>query len=57
MIAPVAADDNPNEFSKISGIMLSYTCQNAQMDINAKPINIVRLLLSFIKLTMPSFHQ
>ena len=37
---------------KISGTMLSYICQNAQMERNARPTRMVRLLLSFIPLLL-----
>ena len=33
---------------RISGTTLSYICQNAQMDRNASPTSMVRLLLSFM---------
>ena len=34
---------------RILGIRLSYICQKAQMDRNAKPTSTVRLVLSFIE--------
>ena len=34
---------------RILGIRLSYICQKAQMERNAKPTSTVRLVLSFIR--------
>ena len=33
----------PNLFVRMSGMVLSYACQNAQMRKNAKPTQMVRL--------------
>jgi hypothetical protein len=40
---PVTVSPNPNVFFNIKGIMLSYICQNAQIDKNASPTKKVRL--------------
>lgn len=48
MIAPENVSFMWKVFVRISGTMLSYICQNAQMDKNARPTRMVRLLLSFI---------
>ena len=48
MIAPETVSSKWNVFVKISGMMLSYICQNAQMDKNASPTSTVRLWSSFI---------
>ncbi len=48
MIAPEMVSSKWNVFVKISGMMLSYICQNAQMDKNASPTSTVRLWSSFI---------
>ena len=34
---------------RMSGMTLSYICQKAQMDKNARPVRIVRRLLSFMR--------
>ena len=49
MIAPETVSLRWNVFVKISGMMLSYICQNAQMDKNASPTSTVRLLSSFME--------
>ncbi|MPM82708.1 hypothetical protein SDC9_129770 [bioreactor metagenome] len=46
--APASTSFTLNVFFKINGIMPSYTCQNALIDIKARPTRMVRLLLSFI---------
>ena len=43
MIAPVTVSPRPKEFFKINGITLSYICQNAEIDKNARPISMVLL--------------
>ena len=43
MIAPQTVSSSWNVWVKISGIMLSYICQNAQMEKNANPTRTVRL--------------
>ena len=43
IMAPVSVSPIPNVFCRISGIMLSYICQNAQMERKARPINTVLL--------------
>ena len=48
IIAPEKVSFMWKVFVRISGTMLSYICQNAQMDKNARPTRMVRLLLSFI---------
>ena len=48
IIAPEYVSLRWNVLVSISGTMLLYICQNAQMDRNARPVNIVRLLSSFI---------
>ena len=48
IIAPEYVSLRWNVLVSISGTMLLYICQNAQMDRNAKPVNMVRLLSSFI---------
>ena len=35
-------------FVRMSGMTLSYICQKAQMDRNARPVRMVRRLLSFM---------
>ena len=47
MIAPEMVSSKWNVFVKISGMMLSYICQNVQIDKNARPTRIVRRLFSF----------
>ena len=49
----------PNVCSKISGMILSYICQNAEIDKNAIPINMVLPTFNFIcfpPILFPSFH-
>ncbi len=41
--APVTVSPSPKVFCKISGMILSYICQNADMDKNASPTKKVRL--------------
>ena len=48
MIAPEKVSFMWKVLVRISGTTLSYICQNAQMDKNARPTRMVRLLLSFI---------
>ena len=48
IIAPENVSFMWKVFVRISGTTLSYICQNAQMDKNARPTRMVRLLLSFI---------
>ena len=43
MITPVFVSPKWNEFDKINGTILSYICQNEEIDMNANPINIVLL--------------
>ena len=43
MMVPVIVSPMPNVFFKISGITLSYICQNALIDKNASPIRKVLL--------------
>ena len=43
IIAPVMVSPTPKLFFKIKGIILSYICQKEQMDMKARPINIVLL--------------
>ena len=50
MIAPEKVSFMWKVLVRISGTTLSYICQNAQMDKNARPTRMVRLLLSFISL-------
>ena len=48
MMAPETVSLRWKVLVSIRGTMLSYSCQNAQMERNARPTRIVRLLLSFI---------
>ena len=48
IIAPEYVSLRWKVFVSIRGTMLLYICQNAQMDRNAKPVSMVRLLSSFI---------
>ena len=48
IIAPEKVSFMWKVFVRISGTTLSYICQNAQMDKNARPTRMVRLLLSFM---------
>ena len=50
MTAPVSDSSMPKVSRRIRGITLLYICQKAQMDKNARPTRMVRLLLSFISL-------
>ena len=52
MIAPEKVSFMWKVLVRISGTTLSYICQNAQMDKNARPTRMVRLLLSFISLLL-----
>ena len=42
MTTPVSVSSTWNVYFRMRGMMLSYTCQNAQMDMNARPTNTVR---------------
>lgn len=42
IMVPVKVSPMPKVFSKIKGMMLSYSCQNAQIEKNARPIKKVR---------------
>ena len=48
IMAPENVSFRWNVFVRIRGTTLSYICQNAQMDRNARPTRMVRLLLSFM---------
>ena len=48
MMAPAKVSFSLKVSVRIRVITLSYICQNAQMDKNARPTRMVRLLLSFI---------
>ena len=48
MIAPDSVSSRWNVSVSIFGITVSYICQNAQMDKNARPTSTVRLLSSFM---------
>ena len=43
MMTPDHACDMPNLFVRISGMVLSYACQKAQIRKKAKPTQMVRL--------------
>ena len=43
MTTPMSVSSTAKVSFKISGIRLSYTCQNAQMDRKARPTRVVRL--------------
>ena len=43
MMTPEAVCDRPNLFVRISGMVLSYACQKAQIRKKANPTKIVRL--------------
>ena len=49
MIVPEMLSPMPKVSVRILGTRLSYICQNAQIDRNAKPTKTVRLVLIFIK--------
>ncbi len=48
MIAPENVSFKWNVLVRIRGMMLSYICQKAEMDKNASPTRMVRLLFSFM---------
>ena len=54
---PVTVSLMPNVFCSISGMMLSYVCQNAQIERNASPISIVRFVFSFIIIPLLQFPR
>ena len=48
MMAPENVSFMWKVFVRMSGMTLSYICQKAQMDRNARPVRMVRRLLSFM---------
>ena len=48
MIAPESVSSRWNVSVRILGMTVSYICQKAQMERNARPTSMVRLLLSFM---------